>query len=308
MKLRIGTRGSKLALAQSHWVKEQIEAAHPHVQVELVKIKTTGDKVLDSPLSRIGGKGLFVKEIEEALLSERVHLAVHSAKDVPAKLPEALTLPVFPQREDPRDAFLSVKHKTLEELPRGARLGTSSLRRMAQVRHLRPDLRIVPLRGNVDTRLRKMEAGEIDAVVLAVAGLRRLGLAGRISQVLSQDLMLHAVAQGALALECRREDAETLRLIAFLNHDETAFAVRAERAFLRVLEGGCQVPIAASAELKNGLLRLVGLVAETDGSRLIKDEEAGETGKAEEIGAGLARRLLAAGADEILDKIYSRSR
>jgi hydroxymethylbilane synthase len=307
MKIRIGTRGSKLALAQSRRVKEQIESRHPQVRVELVTIKTTGDKILDTPLSRVGGKGLFVKEIEEALLDKTVDLAVHSLKDVPGEVPEGLLFPVFPQREDPRDAFISANHHSFSDLPQGACLGTSSLRRKAQILHLRPDLTIVPLRGNVDTRLRKLDSGEMDAIILAVAGLRRLGLSERITEILPIGQMIPAVGQGALGLETRRDDEKTIKMIQFLHQEETATIIRAERAFLRELEGGCQVPLAAAGRLQEGKVHLLGLVAEEDGSRIIRDELEGEQERAEEIGVFLARKLLDAGADGILDRIY-RSR
>jgi hydroxymethylbilane synthase len=307
MVLRIGTRGSQLALAQSEWVKKEIEARHPRAQVQLVRIKTTGDKILDSPLARIGGKGLFVKEIEEALLSERVDLAVHSMKDVPAALPEGLILASFPEREDPHDAFVSVKYRNLDQLPQGARVGTGSLRRAAQLLHIRPDLNLAPLRGNVDTRLRKLEAGEFQAVILAAAGMRRLGLEDRIGQLLSTEQMLPAIGQGALGLEVRHDDEQTIGLIDFLNDVETQFTAKAERAFLKELEGGCQVPIAGLCQVKDRVLRLEGMVAELDGSNVIRDKITGERNEAEEIGIRLARRLLALGADKILERIYGKA-
>jgi hydroxymethylbilane synthase len=307
MLLKIGTRKSKLALAQSEWVKAQIEEEHSDVRVDLVKIKTTGDKILDAPLSTIGGKGLFVKEIEEALLRKDVDLAVHSMKDVPAELPEGLTLSFFPAREDPRDAFISLEYPTLEEFPPGGCLGTSSLRRAAQLLHHRPELRLLPLRGNVDTRLRKLEAGDLQAVVLASAGLRRLGFSHRINHTIPEDWMLPAIGQGSLGLEVRQDDAPTLERISFLNHKETEVCVRSERAFLRELQGGCQVPMAAYAVLNAGKLRLRGMVAEVDGSRLIGEERTGPEQEAEEIGVALARSLLEKGAREILKRIYAAS-
>jgi len=306
MILRIGTRGSKLALAQSEWVKGKIEGKHPHVQVQLIRIKTTGDKILDSPLSKIGGKGLFVKEIEEALLERRVDLAVHSMKDVPAELPEGLTLSAFPEREDPHDAFISAEHKALEQLPQRVRVGTGSLRRAAQLLHIRPDLEMVPVRGNVDTRLRRLEGGEFQAVILAAAGLRRLGFADRIRQLISVDQVIPAIGQGALGLEVRRDDEQTMGLIRFLNHEETEVTVRAERAFLKELEGGCQVPMAAFCRFHDGQLHLEGMVAELDGSKVIRDNITGEKSGARDLGISLARRLLASGADEILKRIYGK--
>jgi len=306
MILRIGTRGSQLALRQSEWVKEQMEAEHPGLRVDLVRIKTTGDKILDAPLSQVGGKGLFVKEIEDALLEEKVDLAVHSMKDVPAELPVGLFLAAFPQREDPADALISAKGQSLDQLPRQARIGTSSLRRGAQLLHIRPDLRLVPLRGNVDTRLRKLESGDLDAIILAAAGLKRLGLFGRITQIIPSHQILPAVGQGALGLEARRDDAQTLTLLQFLNHESTEVAVSAERAFLKELEGGCQVPIAGFASLNGTNLHLRGMVASLDGTTVIADEVTGEKGQSEAIGMRLARRLLDAGADEILSLVYGR--
>ncbi|MBW1798583.1 MAG: hydroxymethylbilane synthase [Deltaproteobacteria bacterium] len=306
MIFKIGTRGSKLALAQSKWVKEKIEKRHTDVRVELVRIKTTGDKILDSPLSKIGGKGLFVKEIEDALLKKQVHVAVHSMKDVPAELPDELMLSAFPEREDPRDAFISLKDQSIEDLPEGSRVGTSSLRRAAQLLHVRADLDMVALRGNVDTRLRKLESGEVDAIILAEAGLRRLGLADRITQVLPSEQVLPAIGQGALGLEVRRDDHDTISLLDFLNHEPTEITVRAERAFLKELEGGCQVPIAGFALLNPNKLHLRGMVAEIDGSRIIRDEISGNMDQAEEMGINLAKRLLDAGAGEILSRIYGR--
>ena len=304
MILRIGTRGSKLALRQSEWVKEKIEAEHPDLRVELIRIKTTGDKILDSPLSLIGGKGLFVKEIEDALLTQRVDLAVHSMKDVPAELPDRLFLSAFPEREDPADALISAAGQTLKQLPKGARIGTSSLRRGAQLLHIRPDLRLVPLRGNVDTRLRKLESGDFHAIILATAGLRRLGLSGRITETISFDEVLPAVGQGALGLEVRRDDEQTVNLLAFLDHEPTKIAVSAERAFLKELEGGCQVPIAGLARLDGTRLHFEGMVAALDGTRLFKEATIGTRDQAQEIGIASARKLLASGADKVLEKVY----
>ena len=307
MILRIGTRGSRLALAQSEWVKGQIEAGNPDVRVELVRIKTKGDKILDSPLSEVGGKGLFVKEIEDALLRKEVDVAVHSVKDVPTDLPDGLHLSVFPEREDPHDAFISLKYKTLAELPEGASVGTSSLRRSAQLLHMRPDLNVVSLRGNVDTRLKKLESGDLMGILLATAGLRRLGLSSKISQILSPDQILPAIGQGAIGLEKRRDDEEVQKLLLFLNHEPTEVTVRAERAFLKELEGGCQVPIAAHGLLDGDRLILKGMVAELNGSKVIRDELIGKKDRPEDIGVSLARRLLASGADQILERIYGKS-
>jgi hydroxymethylbilane synthase len=306
MNLRIGTRGSKLALVQSEWVKKEVEGRHPEVRVDLVKIKTKGDKILDAPLSKVGGKGLFVKEIEEALLRKEVDLAVHSMKDVPAELEKGLKLSVYPKREDPRDAFVSSRFRTVQDLPKGASVGTSSLRRSAQFLHMRPDLRIVPLRGNVDTRLRKLDNGELQAIVLAAAGLRRLGLSERITAFLSPEVVLPAIGQGVLGLEVREKDRETQDLISFLNDPETEVAARAERAFLKELEGGCQVPLAGYARVEKDRIVLDGMVAELDGSVILRQQRSGSKAKPEEIGKALARELKAAGADRILEKIHGR--
>lgn len=306
MILRIGTRGSKLALVQSDWVKKEVETRHPEVRVELVKIKTKGDRILDAPLSKVGGKGLFVKEIEEALLRKEVDLAVHSMKDVPAELEKGLKLTAYPKREDPRDALVSEHCTSVEGLPQGASVGTSSLRRSAQLLHLRPDLHIVPLRGNVDTRLKKLESGDLHAIVLASAGLRRLGLSARITARLSPEDVLPAIGQGVLGLEVREADQKTQDLIAFLNDPETELAARAERAFLKELEGGCQVPLAGYARVESDAIVMDGLVAELDGSVILRRQQSGAKGRPEELGIALARQLKAAGADRILEKIYGR--
>ncbi len=303
MSLKIGTRASRLALAQAAWVKDKIDACYPDLKVELVKIKTTGDRILNSPLSKIGGKGLFVKEIEEALIKGTIDLAVHSMKDVPAELPEDLCLSCFPKREMPQDAFISVKSSAMDKLPLGARIGTSSLRRSAQVLAFRPDLNIVPLRGNVDTRLKKLESGEADAIILASAGLLRLGLADRITDYVPTEHMLPAVGQGALGLEIRKTDKRTAELLAFINHKDTELSVRAERAVLKELGGGCQVPIAAYAQIRGEDINLDALVASVDGRRIIKDKIVGKTEDPEGAGVRLARRLLDSGAKQILDEI-----
>ena len=306
MNLRIGTRGSKLALVQSEWVKKEMQSRYPELRVELVKIRTKGDKIIDAPLSKVGGKGLFVKEIEEALLKREVDLAVHSLKDVPAELHKGLQLSVYPKREDPRDALVSSLFRKVGDLPQGASVGTSSLRRSAQLLHMRPDLRIAPLRGNVDTRLRKLDSGELQAIVLAAAGLQRLGLSDRITALLSPDSVLPAIGQGVLGLEVRENDQKVQNLISFLNDLETELAARAERAFLKELEGGCQVPLAGYARVEKGRLVLDGMVAELDGSVILKRKLSGEKDKPEDLGLALARNLIAAGADRILEKIYGR--
>jgi hydroxymethylbilane synthase len=306
MILKIGTRGSRLALSQSEWIKTEIAALHPDLRVQLVRIKTKGDRILDSPLSKIGGKGLFVKEIEDALLKKDVDLAVHSIKDVPADLPDGLHLPIFPNREDPRDAFISVDHNSLEELPRGATIGTGSLRRSAQLLNIRPDLAVLSLRGNVDTRMGRVGSDDLQAIILAAAGLKRLGLSSKIRQILPVDTFLPAIGQGALGLEMRQDDCRLLDLIGFLNHGPTELAVKAERAFLKRLEGGCQVPIAGHGRVEGEDIILQGMVAELDGSRIIRDEVRGQKDRPEETGINLAERLLRAGADKILARIYGR--
>ncbi|MFZ3072060.1 MAG: hydroxymethylbilane synthase [Thermodesulfobacteriota bacterium] len=301
--LKIGTRASMLALWQANWVKSEIEKRHG-LTVELVKIKTTGDKITDVPLAKVGGKGLFVKEIEEALLSREVDLAVHSMKDVPTVFPEGLFLKAITKREDPRDALISRHGKKLLELPKGANIGTSSLRRQSQLLKARPDLNIGQLRGNLDTRLKKLEQGVYDAIILAGAGLNRLGLAEKITELIEPDVMLPAIGQGALGIETRTDDAYVNGLVEFFDHHDTSVAVRAERAMLKRLDGGCQVPIAAYGIVKGDELRLTGLVASVDGLRIIKDVISGKATDAETLGVTLGERLLKAGAKEILDELY----
>ncbi len=303
MNLKIGTRGSSLALAQSNWVREKLLERYPGIGIDLVVIKTKGDRILNSSLAEIGGKGLFVKEIEEALIDKRVDLAVHSIKDVPAELPEGLHIPVFPEREDPRDAFISAEYKSIKDLPPGASVGTGSLRRSSQLLGIRPDLKIIPVRGNVDTRLRRLESGDLKALILAAAGLKRLGLSDKISDLLSVRDFLPAIGQGALGLETRQNDDSTLELIGFLNDKNTEITVRAERAFLLRLEGGCQVPIAGHAKMDAENIVLEGMVAELDGSRIIRDSVRGSAENPEKTGVSLAERLLAAGAKSILDGV-----
>ncbi len=302
--IKIGTRGSKLALTQSTLIKEIIEKRHADVNVELVIIQTKGDKIIDSPLSRIGGKGLFVKEIEEALLDGRIDIAVHSIKDVPAELPEGLCIPFFPEREDPSDAFLSLKYDDFEGLPEGARVGTGSLRRSSQLLNLRRDINIIPIRGNVDTRIGKLEADELDAILLATSGLNRMGLSSKIRERLSIEKLIPAVGQGALGLEIREKDKICSELLEFINHGETELAVKAERAFLKRLEGGCQIPIGAHGRVTDNMIILHGMVAELDGSRIIRDTQKGRCDDPERSGIILAEKLLEAGADKILSRVY----
>jgi hydroxymethylbilane synthase len=302
--IAIGTRGSSLALWQTQYVVERLKAASPELDLQVKTIQTRGDLVRDRALSQVGGKGLFVKEIENALASGEIDLAVHSLKDMPTGQPRGLMLGAFLERADPRDALVVRSGKgDLGSLSTGARVGTSSLRRRAQLLAARPDLQVLDLRGNVDTRLRKLREGQYDAVVLAVAGLVRLGHAGAVSQVLPVGLMLPAVGQGALCVETRAGDDEILQTIDPLDHAPTRLAAAAERAFLRRLEGGCQVPIGAYAEVKDNVLHLQGLVAALDGSRQVRDEISGPPAGAEIMGTELAERLLAAGGDAILKEV-----
>ncbi len=303
--IKIGTRASLLAVTQSTWVKNQIEQQHPGTMVELVKITTKGDKILDVPLAKVGGKGLFVKEIEDALLNKSVDLAVHSMKDVPTDLPNELHVAIVPPRETPLDAFVSVQYKTFGTLPQNAVIGTSSLRRKAQLACLRPDLDIQDLRGNLDTRLRKLDAGEYDAIILAGAGLNRLGFQDRITALFTPEQMLPAIGQGSLGIELRRDDDELLEGLQFLHHGVTATAVAAERALLLRLEGGCQVPIGAYATVTGNDLTLTGLIASVDGKEILRQQLSGPTDTADEIGITLADTLLAAGGREILDTVYA---
>ncbi|UCG13711.1 MAG: hydroxymethylbilane synthase [Deltaproteobacteria bacterium] len=302
--LRIGTRGSVLALWQAEWVRSQLLTSHKGLSVELVTIKTTGDKILDVPLARVGGKGLFVKEIEDALLEDRADLAVHSVKDMPAELPEGLHLAVMPPREDARDVLVSRNHIELAQLEHGARVGTSSLRRASQLLHLRPDLRIEILRGNVDTRLRKLKSEGFDAIVLAAAGLKRMDLEHVISQYLPPDKMLPAVGQGALGIETRTEDGFTNQMVANLGHQPTMITVSSERAYLRRLEGGCQVPIGAHAAIDGEGLIITGMVADLNGKRMIRKTLRGGLLEAELLGDRLAEAVLESGGAEILAEIY----
>ncbi|MBF0189758.1 MAG: hydroxymethylbilane synthase [Magnetococcales bacterium] len=298
--IKIGTRGSALALWQARWVQSRLQTLHPGLQAELVIIKTRGDVILDVPLAKVGGKGLFVKELEEALLDGRVDLAVHSMKDVPAEFPAGLGVSVILEREDPRDVLLAVRYAGLAELPQGACVGSSSLRRQCQLLHLRPDLRIESLRGNVNTRIAKLEAGQFDAIVLAAAGVKRLGLTERVVESFATDQLIPANGQGAVGIEARLDDAATQRLLAPLNHAETWMAVSAERAFLHELEGGCQVPIAGYARLEAGQLVMAGRVGSLDGRELLTVQRHGLPEAPEILGRALARELLTLGADRLL--------
>ena len=299
--IRIATRGSMLALWQANHVKAELERREPGLTVELLVLKTRGDKILDRALSEVGGKGLFVTEIEDALLDDRADIAVHSMKDLPAEVAPSLEVMAIPEREDPRDALIlrpGLRAQAITDLPQAARVGTSSLRRLCQLRAIRPDLVVEPLRGNVDTRLGKVERGEFDAIVLACAGLRRLGYGNRIAVAIDPRESLPAVGQGALALECRQDDRRTRDRLLRLNHAPTAIAVRAERAALRRLEGGCQTPLAAFAELRGSVVHLRALVGSIDGKTIIRGERQGEDGEA--MGIALAEELLSRGAADLL--------
>ena len=302
--LKIATRQSPLALWQAEHIRARLEAMHADLKVELVTFVTQGDKILDTPLAKIGGKGLFVKELEAALLDGRADLAVHSMKDVPMALPEGLSLAVICEREDPLDAFVSNTYNSFDELPQGAKVGTSSLRRKTQILKQRPDLNIIDLRGNVGTRLSKLDSGLYDAIILASAGLKRLGLAERIRHTLQPEISLPAVGQGALGLECRATDQDVLDLILPLLHAETDVCVRAERAFNAYLEGGCQVPIAGYATLNQGKIHIEGRVGSVDGVTLLKVQLSGAPEQAEQLGVSLAQKLLEQGAGDLLKALY----
>jgi len=305
--IRIGTRKSKLALWQAEHVAAMLRALHPQCRVELVRMTTQGDRILDTPLAKVGGKGLFVKELEEGLLARRVDIAVHSMKDVTVDLPAGLHIAVVLEREEPFDALVSNRYRRLDDLPHGAVVGTSSLRRQCQLRRRRPDLRIETLRGNVNTRLARLDEGRFDAIVLAAAGLKRLGMNERIAELIGADVSVPAVGQGAIGIECRSGDAEVQALIAPLDHAPTHARVRAERAFNARLNGGCQVPIGAFAELDERGMRLRGIVGSIDGSSVIEDDVSGPADEGEALGRELAERLLARGADTILREVYAQA-
>jgi hydroxymethylbilane synthase len=301
--LRIATRKSQLAMWQAAHVATLLRQAHSGLEVELVPIVTQGDRIQDRPLAAIGGKGLFIKELELALEEQRADMAVHSMKDLPGDLPDGLVIAAVLERADPHDALIAANAARLDDLPRGARVGTSSLRRQAQLLAARPDLRVEPLRGNVDSRLRRFDAGELDAIVLACAGLIRLGLESRIAARINSRVCLPAVAQGVIGIECRGSDQRVLQLLSVLEHTATRIAMNAERAFARRLGGSCQSPIAAHARLEGDALLLDGLVAEPDGSRLLRDSQSGSAGHPAALGALLAERMLAAGAGPLLERL-----
>lgn len=306
--LRVATRSSALALWQAEFIKAELERLHDNVVVELIKIKTQGDKILDVPLAKIGGKGLFVKELEEAMLDGRADLAVHSMKDVPMAFPEGLGLVAICERDDPTDAFVSNNFANVDALPHGAVVGTASLRRESQLRAYRPDLEIRVLRGNVNTRLAKLDAGDYDAIVLASSGLKRLGFHDRIRYAIPDTVSLPAVGQGALGIECRLNDHELRAMLEPLSHADTSDRVKAERAMNRRLEGGCQVPIAAYALLENDdTLWLRGLVGAVDGTKILRVEGRAPRAEGERLGRELAEELLALGADKILAEVYGHT-
>jgi hydroxymethylbilane synthase len=302
-RLRIATRKSPLALWQAEHVRIRLQNANPGLQVELVTMSTQGDRVLDSPLAKIGGKGLFVKELEQGMLEGHADIAVHSMKDVPVDFPHGLGIGAILEREDPRDAFVSNRFGSVDELPRGARVGTSSLRRQCQLRALRPDLELLDLRGNVNTRLGKLDQGDYDAIVLACAGLKRLGMAARITRALTQEELLPAIGQGVIGIECRLEDETVRQLIQPLNHASTQLRIQAERAFNATLAGGCQAPVAGFSLLNNDLIELRGLVGRPDGSEIVRGQISGPAQDAVTLGRELAEELLARGARPILEAL-----
>jgi len=307
--IRIGSRKSQLALVQTYWVQEQLQKHFPDRHFEVETMSTHGDKILDVALSKIGDKGLFTKELELGMLNNEIDLAVHSLKDLPTRLPEGLVLGAVTEREDPADALVvNEKHKDkqIDTLPEGTVIGTSSLRRLAQLRYRFPHLTFKDVRGNLNTRLAKLDAGEYDALILAVAGLQRLGMGDRIHQVLPPEVSLHAVGQGALGIECRADDTEVLELLKVIEHIPTAERCYAERSFLRRLEGGCQVPIGVNTKLDGETLTLTGIVASVDGQKVVKDTISGQASNAENLGIELAERLRQQGAQEILDAIFAQ--
>ncbi len=306
--IRIGSRKSQLALIQTYWVQEQLQKHFPDISFEVHTMATHGDKILDVALAKIGDKGLFTKELELGMLNQEIDFAVHSLKDLPTRLPEGLVLATITERENPADALVvheKHKDKQIDTLPEGAVIGTSSLRRLAQLRHQFPHFSFKDVRGNLNTRMAKLDAGEYDALILAVAGLERLGMGDRIHQVLPKEVSLHAVGQGALGIECRADDSELISLLKAIEHPETRDRCLAERAFLRELEGGCQVPIGVNTVIDGENLTLTGIVASVDGQNLVKDTVTGKATDAEKLGIELAQLLRKQGAQEILDKIFA---
>lgn len=302
-EIKIGTRGSKLALWQANWVRSELIKSFPGLSAKIVTIKTKGDKILDVPLAKVGGKGLFVKEIEEALIDRRIDMAVHSMKDMPADLLDGLSIGAIPEREIPCDVLISGNNILLSKLPQKARVGTSSLRRLAQIKHIRPDIVILPLRGNLDTRIKKLGSGELDAIILAAAGVKRLGLEKLITEYIKEDVMLPAVGQGALCIEIRRDDNNIAKFAASLDHSITRAVVTGERAFLKKLEGGCQIPIAGHGKAENNIFTISGLVADLEGKTIIKETLSGPLVSSESTGTALAEKLLLRGAKQLLENL-----
>ena len=302
-KVVVGSRGSKLALTQTNWVISELKRLHPGFEFHIEKISTKGDKITDAPLSRLGGTGLFTKELEMALIKGKIDIAVHSAKDVPTELHEGLTIGATPKREDPHDALISNNHANLEKLPDDARIGTSSLRRKAQLLAFRPDFKILDLRGNLDTRLKKLETDDLDALVVAYAGLRRMGYTGTISQIIPFDIMLSAVGQGSLCIEIRDNDARIHDIVSSINDVQTRIAVEAERTLLAKLQGGCQVPIGAYAQTQGNEVQLEAIICSIEGDHTIRDKHSGPLSKAAKVGDELAERMLENGGRKILHEI-----
>ncbi|MBD2598428.1 hydroxymethylbilane synthase [Nostoc spongiaeforme FACHB-130] len=306
--IRIGSRKSQLALVQTYWVREQLQKSFPDINFEVHTMSTQGDKILDVALAKIGDKGLFTKELELGMINQEIDFAVHSLKDLPTNLPEGLTLAAITERENPADALVvheKYKDKQIDTLPEGAVIGTSSLRRLAQLRNQFPHFTFKDVRGNLNTRLAKLDAGEYDALILAAAGLQRLGMGDRVHQVIPKEISLHAVGQGALGIECRADDQDLISLLKAIEHPETRDRCLAERAFLRDLEGGCQVPIGVNTEIVDGNLTLTGVVASVDGQKLVKDTVTGAASNAEALGTELANLLREQGAQEILEQIFA---
>ncbi len=304
-QVRIGTRGSQLALWQANYIKGRIEKDFPETQVEITIIKTTGDRITDRPLAMVGGKGLFVKEIETALMENRIDLAVHSMKDMPGELPPGLTISAIPERENPFDILISGSGKALSDYPQGAVIGTSSLRRGSQLKHARPDLEIKSIRGNLDTRVKKLKAGEYDAIVLAAAGLRRLGQENEITEYLTEDTMVPAVGQGALCIETRENDPDMAPIMDALDHEPTRVCVEGERAFLKQIEGSCHIPVACFGKIEEDQVVLTAIVASEDGQEVIKERIASPAGDVIENGRKLAEQLLENGGKRILENLES---
>ncbi|MZG30303.1 MAG: hydroxymethylbilane synthase [Nitrospinae bacterium] len=304
-KIKIGSRGSPLALWQANWIKDQLESLHPEIPVEIIIIKTSGDKIQDVPLAKIGGKGLFVKELEESMLNKEIDFAVHSMKDMPIKFPFALCIAAVTKRENPFDALISKNNIQLADLPKGARVGTGSLRRISQLLHYRPDLDLVPLRGNLETRIKKLDTEGLDAIILAAAGLIRMGWEDKISEIISPDILLPAMGQGAVGIEARKHDVDNHILLAEMDDEDTHLALDAERAVVTQLEGGCNVPIGAFATIEDNEMTLKGLVASLDGKTVYKSESKGNKVDGKALGRELGNRLLEMGGDKIMKEIHS---